>query len=621
MPGRRDAGDPVTSTATPTELSVRPLLALAAGRAMALVVTFATPLVLVRVFDQAGFGTYKQLFLIGGTLSVIAQLGMAESLLYFLPSAPKDGGRYVLNALLVLGGSGLACLGLFLALGPLLPRWLGNASLSGLSRLLGGYVALTLPAAVLEIVLTARKRFGGAGAAYGLSDLVRALAVVAPAVLTGKLAWLLAGAAAFAAVRLGATLLYLRSEFGAELRPDGALLRKQLAYALPFQLGGALWILVLNLHYYLVASFVDAATFAIYAVGCLQIPLIELLFTPAKNIMMVRMREAITAHRPGAPITIWRDTVGKLAVFFFPLVGLLLVTAHELIPFLFTERYAASTPIFMIWSTIILIEDLARIAVERDDHERAARLLGAAANLREEAGAAPLPPEREVLDRLGGSVRGSLGAAAFETAFQAGQALSLSEALDFAHTMVGEPAPATGRAAGVPLLRVNALGPLEISVDGAQLPAAAWSSAQPRELLLYLVCHPGGRTRDQIGLALWGDVSPAQRKNDFHITLHQLRSTLGRPDWIVFEEERYRINPRLPVEFDGRQFEADVRAARAALAKSGDAAPLARALARYRGDFLEDAGTGAGAGDWHLEYRDRWHRLYVEGQLALAEGL
>src|SRR5205823_3295180 len=134
------------------------------------------------------------------------------------------------------------------------------------------------------------------------------------------------------------------------------------------------------------------------------------------------------------------------------------------------------------WSTIMLVEDLARIAAERDDHGRAARLLGAAANLREEAGAAPLPPEREVLDRLGGSVRGSLGAAAFEAAFQAGQALSLSEALDVAHTMVGEPAPATGRAAGLPLLLVNALGPLEISVDGERLPAAAWGGgdAKPR---------------------------------------------------------------------------------------------------------------------------------------------
>src|SRR2546430_17718983 len=78
------------------------------------------------------------------------------------------------------------------------------------------------------------------------------------------------------------------------------------------------------------------------------------------------------------------------------------------------------------WSTIILIEDLARIAVERDDHARAARLLGAAANLREEAGAAPLPPEREVLDRLGGAVRGSPGPAAFATAFPAGPALRVS---------------------------------------------------------------------------------------------------------------------------------------------------------------------------------------------------
>jgi len=341
-----------------TELSVRPVLFMTAGRVIALVVTFATPLVLARVFDQAGFGTYKQVFLLLGTLAVIAQLGMAESLLYFLPSAAQRGGRYVLNALLVLGCSGLMCLALFFLSGPLLARWLGNASLVGLSGLLGVYVLLTLPAAVLEIVMTARKRYAAAGAAYGLSDLFRAVALVAPAIVTGRLEWLLAGAAAFAAVRLGATLLYLRREFGTELKPDTVLLREQLAYALPFQLGGALWILVLNLHYYLVASFVDPATFAIYAVGCLQIPLVELLFTPAKNVMMVRMREAIMARRPEAAITIWQDTARKLALFFFPLVGLVLVTAHELIPFLFTARYAASVPIFMIWSTIILIVPL-----------------------------------------------------------------------------------------------------------------------------------------------------------------------------------------------------------------------------------------------------------------------
>src|SRR3989454_8333344 len=182
------------------------------------------------------------------------------------------------------------------------------------------------------------------------------------------------------------------------------------------------------------------------------------------------------------------------------------------------------------WSTIILVEDLARIAADRGDAVRAARLLGAAANLREEAGAAPLPLEREILDRLAGSVRASLGVAAFEAAFHAGQALSLSSALDLAESMVGEPA-AAARPAGAQVLQVNALGPLEISVDGERLPAAAWGEggAKPRELLLYLLRHPARRTRDQIGPACRRDASPAQVKNKFHVTLHHLRRTLGRP--------------------------------------------------------------------------------------------
>src|SRR6266704_3466167 len=178
------------------------------------------------------------------------------------------------------------------------------------------------------------------------------------------------------------------------------------------------------------------------------------------------------------------------------------------------------------WSTIILVEDLARIAADSGDAVRAARLLGAAANLREEAGAAPLPLEREILDRLAGSVRASLGVAAFDAAFQAGQALSLSHSLDLAETMVGQPT-ATARPAGAQVLRVRALGPLEISLDGKRLPATAWggSEAKPRELLLYLLCHPAGRTGEQTGLALWRDASPAQRKHAFHVTLNQLRRT------------------------------------------------------------------------------------------------
>lgn len=346
--GRAPGGTAPAATA-PSEPGGGPVLILTAGRAVAFAATFATPLVLTRAFDQAEFGTYKQLFIAYTTLVGIAQFGMAESLLYFLPFCPRRSGRYVANAVLVLAGSGLACVGLLALAGPHLSRWLGNAALPELSGLLGAFIALMLPATVLELVMTARKRYVGAAAAYGLSDLFRAVAIVTPAVVFRRLDMLLAGAVVFGAVRLGATLLYLRREFSGELRSDRSALREQFSYALPLQLAIALWVLVLMFHYYAVAAAVDAATFAIYAVGCLQIPLFDFVMLPAANVMMVRMREALTGQRPGAVMEIWHDTTRRLALVFFPLVGLLIVTGQELIPFLFTPRYAASVPIFIVY--------------------------------------------------------------------------------------------------------------------------------------------------------------------------------------------------------------------------------------------------------------------------------
>ena len=141
----------------------------------------------------------------------------------------------------------------------------------------------------------------------------------------------------------------------------------------------------------------------------------------------------------------------------------------------------------------------------------------------------------------------------------------------------------------------------------------AWKYAKPRELLLYLLAHRAGRTRDQIGLTFWPDASPAQVKNNFHVALHQVRRALGTADVIIFDGERYVVNWSLGVELDAHRFEEDVRAA--LRVREGALPLLERALSLYAGDFLEDAQ----AGDWHLEYRDRLQRLYLDGLLACGE--
>jgi O-antigen/teichoic acid export membrane protein len=128
-----------------------------------------------------------------------------------------------------------------------------------------------------------------------------------------------------------------------------------LLYVVPF--GGAILLEICqaNLHQYAVSYYFDARTFAIYSVGCLQIPFVDLVVTSASNVMMVRMAEHLREGRPGEAAAIWHETFRNLALVLIPLVGLLLVTAHTLIVMLFTAGYAESVPIFMIWSLAILL--------------------------------------------------------------------------------------------------------------------------------------------------------------------------------------------------------------------------------------------------------------------------
>jgi DNA-binding SARP family transcriptional activator len=165
-------------------------------------------------------------------------------------------------------------------------------------------------------------------------------------------------------------------------------------------------------------------------------------------------------------------------------------------------------------------------------------------------------------------------------------------------------------------LEVDGLGPLKVTVDGRVLEAAEWGSARSRELLVFFLVNPEGVTKEQVGQALWPDASPAQLRNNFHVTLHRLRKTLGNSEWIVATTDRYAIDPAVLRRFDATAFEEAVTLARRALKRreSGAVAALERALAMYRGEFLD----GEPVGDWHMATRDHLQSLAMEGLMALG---
>ena len=333
----------------------RPAALLLAGRSLGFVAAFGIPVVLARVFPISEFGTYKQIFLIYGTLLAIAQIGMAESLYYFVPSNPGKSGPHVANALVMLGLSGLVCLALVLLGKNGIGSLFNNPSLAGYLPFAGVFLALSLAAILFEITLTARKQFRMAAGSYAVSEVFRVGFFLVPIAVFGSLEALLWGAVLFAVLRFVVTVVFLRRLFGTGLRPDRRILGKQLAYALPFAVDVAIEVAQGKLHLFAVGHYFDPTLFAIYAVGCLQIPLVDLMTTSTSNVMMVRMQELRTSGSSNEVVSLWRDTTIKMALVFMPLVAVLLVVANPLIPLLYTQKYVASVPVFMVGTVMILL--------------------------------------------------------------------------------------------------------------------------------------------------------------------------------------------------------------------------------------------------------------------------
>jgi predicted ATPase/DNA-binding SARP family transcriptional activator len=278
------------------------------------------------------------------------------------------------------------------------------------------------------------------------------------------------------------------------------------------------------------------------------------------------------------------------------------------------------------WGIMLDIEGFAAIATRRHRYADAARLLGASDHLRDRTIFAIPTTERAQRDERLAILRDRLGDS-FQILLAEGAALSMEEIVrltadeSMAHTaehpVVLQASTASPEAAGQPRLHVLALGPLQVTVGDRVVDASAWGSARPRELIVYLLAHPEGRTKEMVGLAFWPEASTAQLRNNFHVTLHRLRKALGGANWVTLVGDRYAVDPTLVAEFDAADFERDVIAARRALKRQqpGAAAQLEQALARYRGDFLD----GEPVSDWHDEFRDRLQRLYHESLMLLGD--
>jgi two-component SAPR family response regulator len=170
-------------------------------------------------------------------------------------------------------------------------------------------------------------------------------------------------------------------------------------------------------------------------------------------------------------------------------------------------------------------------------------------------------------------------------------------------------------AARTDAMRIYALGRARVEREGRPLDSPDWIQ-KPRELLYYLLSHPEGRTKEQIGLALWPEASTAQLRSSFHDTVFRLRRALGGKEWVLFEKRRYAFGRTREYGYDVEDFEKHLSEATRLQAEAPDLAieSLQEAAFLYKGDFLEDIAQS----EWMLERQEELRRAYGEVLLLLG---
>jgi len=313
------------------------------GRGGATVLGFVLPLILARLLPQAQFGTYKQVWLVVSTGYFMLQLGLAGSLYYFIPRKDGRAQQWLTQSLLSLTILGVTCAALLYPARFAIARQFANPELADYGLPMALTAMLMIISAPLEIHLTAEGRVRTAAWVIFLSDAVRVGASVAPLLLgMGLRGFFWAYVAHSGARCVVQCVFFFRS---GRPRIDWTLWKEQLAYALPFGAAVLLDIPQRTFHQWAVGFCVEPAAFAIYAQGCFQLPIVNLLYAPISDILQVKLAEPGGHERR---LHLFHDANLRLAAVFFPFTAGLVAAASLFVPALFTHTYDASVPIFRV---------------------------------------------------------------------------------------------------------------------------------------------------------------------------------------------------------------------------------------------------------------------------------
>lgn len=326
------------------------------GRGASLLISFVTPLFLVRYFSTTQYGEYRQMMLILISFSSILPLGFTNSLYFFLPSYPDDKAVYLSRTITILFLTGIVFSVVFIMFNQQIAAFMKNDHLHVYYVPLSLTVGMLMLSLIIETVLVVENKVKLSTQIMTYTQLLR-MAVIILCGIWGGVTYIVYGLLFLFTIKTVGSIIYFRVNYQSTiLTLNKRKTKEHLNYALTLGLGGIFATLSEVADKYIVSNLLGVESFAIYAVGCYELPFIALVFGSIADVALPSVVRYKQRNATDEVIRLWHYSIESSMLIGIPMFVSFCVFANQFIVTVFTDKYAAAVPVFRIALLTVLLE-------------------------------------------------------------------------------------------------------------------------------------------------------------------------------------------------------------------------------------------------------------------------
>ena len=333
---------------------------LAVGKTVKRLIGTISILVLVRLLSKEDFGTYRQVLFIIGMAIVLVEFAIPKSLFYFVPKAEtsEEKNRFISQSYLMLSVLGISASIILFFGAEFIGVKFNNDSLVLLLKIYAPVVIfLAISQNFFSSTLISLNKHTLAAYSYVFVGMPNTVAIIIAAFVGFSLNEIFSVSLFVIIMQyLILFILFGRLRISLFQLPKYENIKEQFKYVLPLSFALISGLISVELDRLVISMYFSAATFAIYSVGAMQVPLVGNLFEGVSSTVIPKIAQYLAADRKNEIEVLCNRGTRKMSLLLFPIFCFLFVHAKEVITLLYTDKFVEAVPVFRIYLLLVIMK-------------------------------------------------------------------------------------------------------------------------------------------------------------------------------------------------------------------------------------------------------------------------